>query len=61
MPMLNFIEYSDNYSDTSGSLWQFKKDNNVDLNVRNNGKFNSQSFRYKAALVGETKDAVGNK
>ena len=61
MPMLNFIEYSDNYSDTSGSLWQFKRDNNVDLNVRNNGKFNSQSFKYKAALVGKTKDAVGNK
>ena len=24
MPMYNLIEYSDNYSDTSGSLWQFK-------------------------------------
>ena len=22
----NLIEYSDNYSDTSGSLWQFKRD-----------------------------------
>ena len=26
MPMYNLIEYSDNYSDTSGSLWGFKKD-----------------------------------
>ena len=26
MPMHNLIEYSDNYSDTSGSLWQFKRD-----------------------------------
>ena len=26
MPMCNLIEYSDNYSDTSGSLWQFKRD-----------------------------------
>ena len=26
MPMYNLIEYSDNYSDTSGSLWQFKRD-----------------------------------
>ena len=25
MPIYNLIEYSDNYSDTSGSLWQFKK------------------------------------
>ena len=26
MPMYNLIEYSDNYSDASGSLWQFKRD-----------------------------------
>ena len=26
MPMYNLIEYSDNYSDTSGSFWQFKRD-----------------------------------
>ena len=25
MTMYNLIEYSDNYSDTSGSLWQFMK------------------------------------
>ena len=26
IPMYNLTEYSDNYSDTSGSLWQFKRD-----------------------------------
>ena len=26
MPMYNLIEYSDNYSKTSGSLWQYTKD-----------------------------------
>ena len=26
MPMCNLIGYSDNYSDTLGSLWQFKRD-----------------------------------
>ena len=26
MPMYNLIEYGDNYSDTSVSLWQFKRD-----------------------------------
>ena len=26
MPMYNLIEYSDNYSDPSGNLWQFKRD-----------------------------------
>ena len=59
MPMYNLIEYSDNYSDTSGSLWQFKRDevpaNNADLTIDN-----SQSFKYKAAIVGKTTDAVNN-
>ena len=39
MPMYNLIEYSDNYSDTSGSLWQFKRDEvpagNVELSIDN--------------------------
>ena len=39
MPMYNLIEYSDNYSDTSGGLWQFKRDdvpaNNADLTIDN--------------------------
>ena len=26
MPMYNLIEYGDNYSDTSGRLWHFKRD-----------------------------------
>ena len=51
MPMYNLIEYSDSYSDTSGSLLQFKRDevpaNNPDLSIDN-----SKSFKYKAALVG---------
>ena len=47
MPMYNLIEYSDNYSDTSGSLWQLKRDEiegDVDLTVEN-----SSSFRYKSS------------
>ena len=59
MPMYNLIEYSDNYSDISGSLWQFKRDEvpvgNADLTINN-----SQSFKYKAALLGKTADAVNN-
>ena len=39
MPMYNLIECSENYSEKSGSLWQFKRDeipaNNVDLSVDN--------------------------
>ena len=56
MPMYNLIEYSDNYSDTSGNVWQFKRDevpaNNADLTINN-----SQSFKYKAAPVGKTANA----
>ena len=59
MPMPSLIEYSDNYSDTSGSLWQFKRyevpDNDTDLTVDN-----SQSFKHKAALSGKTADAANN-
>ena len=29
MPMYNLVEYNDNYSDTSGSLWQFKRDDKI--------------------------------
>ena len=39
IPMYNLIEYSVDYSDTSESLWQFKRDeipaNNTDLTVDN--------------------------
>ena len=52
MPMYNLIEYSNNYSDTSGSLWQFKRDeksinNGVPVNVNTT---NSTSFKYKSSL-----------
>ena len=43
MPMYNFIEYSNNYSDTSRSLWQFKRDevpaSNADLTINNSQLF----------------------
>ena len=59
MPLYNLIEYSDNYWDTSASLWQFKRDEvsdkNADLTINN-----SQSFKYKAALLRKTADAVNN-
>ena len=50
MPMYNLIEYSDNHSDTSRSLWQFKRDEIVgNINLSNN---NSSSFKYKSNLIG---------
>ena len=35
MPMYNLLEYSDNYADSSGSLYQFKGDESP-LNVAGN-------------------------
>ena len=47
------IEYSDDYSNASGSLWDFKKDEIVDnANVTNDD--NTPSFKYKASLIGDT-------
>ena len=48
MPMYNLIEYSDNYSKTSGSLWQYYRDdpyNNIE---------NFESFRSKVKIIGNT-------
>ena len=55
MPFYTLIEYSDNYSDTSGSFWQFKRDeiiNNADVTNNNN----ASSFKYKASIIGDTGD-----
>ena len=55
MPMYNLIEYSDNYSDTSGSLWGFKRDDIVNnVNVTNDD--NAPSFKYKASGIGDTEN-----
>ena len=48
MPMYNLIEYSDNYSKTSGSLWQYYKDE------PNDNLANSESFKSKVKITGNT-------
>ena len=60
MPMYNLIEYSDNYSKASGSLWQYCKDipavnNNGDI-VEFNGANAIDSFNFKAKITGQTGD-----
>ena len=55
MPMYNLIEYSVNYSDTSGSLWDFKRDEIVDnADVTNDN--NAPSFKYKESIIGNTEN-----
>ena len=54
MFMYNLIEYSDNYVDSSGSLYQFKRDGspmNDTENPLNVALDNSTSFKYKASLL----------
>ena len=52
MPMYNLIEYSDNYSDTSGILWQFKRDekNMNNRNLSNVTTADSSSYKYKSSF-----------
>ena len=55
MPMYNLIEYSDNYSKTSGRLWQYYKD------VPNNDLADSKSFKFKVRITGRTPVAGNTK
>ena len=58
MPMYNLIEYSTDYSETTGSLWLYPKDEatNFDADIANNNNF--KSFEYKVKLL-ETAVADG--
>ena len=53
MTMHNLVEYSDNYSKTSGSLWQYYKD------YPNDNIAQSESFKSKAKMTGKI-PAAGN-
>ena len=58
-PMYNLIEYRDNCSDTSGSLWGFKRDEiTINANFTNNN--DAPSIKYKAGLIANT-EADGTK
>ena len=61
MPMYNLIEYRDNYSGTSGRLWQFKRDEsptNNNKNLINVATINSSSFKYKSSILGKVTTAM---
>ena len=59
IPMYNLIQYSDNYSKTSGSLWQYCKDIPA---VYNNGNIIDfaenkliDSFNFKVEITGQNR------
>ena len=53
MPVYNLVEYSDNYAKTSGSLWQYYRDE------PNDSLADSESFKSKIKVTGKT-PADGN-
>ena len=61
MPMYNLIEYSSNYSETTGNLWFYSKDEatNFNADVANNNN-NFKSFMHKAKLLENTEADGGN-
>ena len=53
MPMYNLIEYSDNYQDSSATLYQYKRDEPPeDDAVADLTADNSSSLKYKISLLG---------
>ena len=55
MPMYNLLGGSKNYSKTSGSLWNYYRDELRDETSDNNGPkkdVNSKSFKYKTSIIG---------
>ena len=53
MPMYNLIEYSDNYQDSSATLYQYKRDEPPEVNaIAALTASNSSSFKYKVNLLG---------
>ena len=51
MPMYNLIEYSDNYQDSSATLYQHKRDEPPEANAINDLTTDTlSSFKYKVEL-----------
>ena len=60
MPMYNSTEYSNNYTKTTGSLWQYCKDipsrnDNNEINAFTGGN-TTDSFNFKVKFTGQTDD-----
>ena len=53
MPMYNLLEYSDNYQDSSATLYQYQRDERPEANAINDLTTDtSSSFKYKVSLLG---------
>ena len=57
MPMYNLLEYSKNYRKTIGSLYNYYRDeltNDNNNNFSNRNVVNSNAFKYKNKIIGNT-------
>ena len=55
IPMYNLIEYSDNYQDSSATLYQYKRDEPPENDsVADLTADNTSSFKYKVSLLGNS-------
>ena len=64
MTVYNLIEYSDNYSYTSRSLQQFKRDESPVTNTGNPNDvsiYNLASFKYKSSFIRKSANIGGNR
>ena len=61
MPMYNLIEYNKNYRKTTGSLWNYHRnelsDDTDDNNNPNKNVINSESFKHKTSITGSIYNA----
>ena len=55
MLMYNLLEYSSNYSGTTGSLWFYYQDEATDFNANIQDNNNFKCFTYKGKLLGNSK------
>ena len=63
MPMYNLLEYSKNYRKTIGSLCSYYRDeltNDNNNNFANRNVVNSNAFKYKNKIIGNTYDTAAN-
>ena len=61
MPMYNLIKYSDNYQDSSATLYQYKRDEPPEVDaVAELTANNSDSLKYKIKLLGNVTEVGGD-
>ena len=61
MPVYNLIEYSDNYQDSSATLYQYKRDEPPEADgVADLTATNSDSLKYKIKLLGNVTEVAGD-